>query len=97
MRPGQPAQARTSSPPRAPPPAATSGWWAPPLSGRRREGVVQAKRQARRSGDPDEAILYWGQTAALIDEVVPAGQVIARMVSEAETILHESLPRLVVR
>ena len=64
---------------------------------RRREDVLPAMRQARRSGDPDEAILYWGQTAALIDEVVPAGQVIARMVSEAETILHESLPRLVVR
>ena len=64
---------------------------------RRRDDVLPAMRQARRSGDPDEAILYWGQTAALIDEVVPAGQVIARMVSEAETILHESLPRLVVR
>jgi len=64
---------------------------------RRREEVLPATRQARRSGDPDEAILYWGQTAALIDEVLPVGQVIAGMVSEAEAILHETLPRLVVR
>ena len=62
---------------------------------RRREEVLPAMRKARGQGDGDEAILYWGQTAALIDEVVPAGQVIEQMVAEAEVILRERLPRLV--
>jgi len=62
---------------------------------RRREEVLPAMRKARGQGDGDEAILYWGQTAALIDEVVPAGQVIEQMVAEAEAILRERLPSLV--
>src|SRR5205823_174786 len=62
---------------------------------RRREEVLPAMRKARGQGDGDEAILYWGQTVALIDEVVPAGQVIEQMVAEAEAILRERLPSLV--
>ena len=53
-------------------------------------------RDARRGGDFDEAIVYWGQSAGLIKEVVSVGQVIADMVGEAETILRERLPSLVV-
>src|SRR5437773_11004828 len=62
---------------------------------RRREEVLPAMRRARGQGDRDEAIRYWGQTAALIAEVVPAGQVIDQMVAEAEAILRERLPSLV--
>ena len=54
-------------------------------------------RDARRGGDFDEAIVYWGQSAGLIKEIVPAAKVIADMVGEAETILRDRLPGLVVK
>ena len=60
---------------------------------RRRDEVVPAMREARRKGDKEEAILYWGQSAALIEKVIPAAQVVSEMVSEAEAILRDSLPR----
>ena len=63
---------------------------------RRRDEVVPVMRQARRDGDADEAIVYYGQSAALIREVLPAGQVVTEMVREAESILRERLPSLVV-
>jgi len=63
---------------------------------RRRRGEVQGRmRDARRGGDFEEAIVYWGQSAGLIKEIVPAAQVVADMVAEAETILRERLPILV--
>ena len=62
---------------------------------RRRDEVVPAMREARRAGDGDEAIVYYGQSAALIREVMPAGEVVAEMIREAESILRERLPSLV--
>jgi NAD(P)H-dependent flavin oxidoreductase YrpB (nitropropane dioxygenase family) len=63
---------------------------------RQRDEVVRVMRQARRVGDVDEAIVYYGQSAALIREVMPAGHIVAEMVREAESILRERLPSLVV-
>jgi NAD(P)H-dependent flavin oxidoreductase YrpB (nitropropane dioxygenase family) len=61
---------------------------------RRREEVQSRMRDARRSGDFEEAIVYWGQSAGLIKDVVPAAQVVTEMVREAETILRERLPNM---
>jgi NAD(P)H-dependent flavin oxidoreductase YrpB (nitropropane dioxygenase family) len=63
---------------------------------RRRDEALPVMRQARRAGDPDEAIVYYGQSAALIREVMPASRVVAEMVREAESILRERLPSLVL-
>ena len=63
---------------------------------RRRDEVLHVMRQARQKGDVDEAIIYWGQSAALIHEIMPAGRVVADMVRDAESILRERLPSLVV-
>jgi NAD(P)H-dependent flavin oxidoreductase YrpB (nitropropane dioxygenase family) len=62
---------------------------------RRRDETLSVMRQARRAGDTDEAIVYYGQSAALIDEVKPAGHVVAEMIREAESIMRERLPSLV--
>src|SRR5438067_10473106 len=63
---------------------------------RHREEAVASMLEGRKRGDVEEAILYYGQSSALIDEVAPAARVVAEMVSEAETILRQVLPGLVV-
>jgi NAD(P)H-dependent flavin oxidoreductase YrpB (nitropropane dioxygenase family) len=63
---------------------------------RKRPEILGAMRDARRAGDLEEAIVYWGQSAGLIDEVVPVQQVIDEIVREAKAILRERLPGLVV-
>jgi NAD(P)H-dependent flavin oxidoreductase YrpB (nitropropane dioxygenase family) len=55
------------------------------------KGVVAA----RDAGDCDEATLSWGQDAGLIHDIVPAAEVVARIVTEAEAILKDRLPALV--
>lgn len=63
---------------------------------RRREEAYRQMVEARRTGDVDEAAIYYGQSAALIGEVLPAGEVVARVVREAERVLREGLPKLLV-
>ena len=63
---------------------------------RRREEVQARMRETRRRGGFDQEIVYLGESAGLINEIVPVAQVIADMVSEAESILRERLPRMVV-
>jgi NAD(P)H-dependent flavin oxidoreductase YrpB (nitropropane dioxygenase family) len=63
---------------------------------RHREEAVASMLEGRKRGDVEEAILYYGQSSALIDEVAPAARVVAEMVSEAETILRQVLPGLVL-
>jgi NAD(P)H-dependent flavin oxidoreductase YrpB (nitropropane dioxygenase family) len=63
---------------------------------RRRDEALSVMRQARRAGDTDEAIVYYGQSAALIDQVKPVGLVVAEMIREAESIMRDLLPSLVV-
>jgi len=54
--------------------------------------AVQAARQA---GDAEEAPLSFGQDAGLIHEILPAGEIVRRIVSEAEQIICDRLPGLV--
>ena len=61
---------------------------------RRREEAYRRMTEARRAGDIDESVVYYGQSAALIGEVLPAGEVVARTVREAEEVLKDRLPRL---
>jgi len=63
---------------------------------RRRDELMPLMQEARKNGDVEETILYWGQSAGLIHEIVPAGQVVADMVHEAESLLRNRLPSLVV-
>lgn len=49
---------------------------------------------ARRTGDVDEGPLSMGQDAGLIRDIPPAGEIVIRIVSEAEEILRRKLPRL---
>ncbi len=46
-----------------------------------------AVQAARKAGDAEEAPLSFGQDAGLIHDVLPAGQIVQRIVSEAERIL----------
>ncbi len=49
---------------------------------------------ARKAGDVDEAPLSMGQDAGLIRDIPPAGEIVTRMVAEAEQILGERLPQM---
>ena len=51
--------------------------------------------EARRAGDADNASLLIGQDAGLIDSVEPAGEIVQRMVAEAEEIIKGRLNKLV--
>ena len=51
---------------------------------------------ARKAGDVEEAPLSMGQDAGLIDEILPAGEIVRRIAEEAEAILAKRLPALVV-
>lgn len=62
---------------------------------RRHRAEAQAHlRDARQRGDVHESVLYSGQTSALIDSIVPAGQVVRETVEQAEALLRERLPKL---
>ena len=50
---------------------------------------------ARQSGDIDEGPLSMGQDAGLIHDIPPAGEIVNRIVREAEEILGRKLPRLI--
>jgi NAD(P)H-dependent flavin oxidoreductase YrpB (nitropropane dioxygenase family) len=50
---------------------------------------------ARRTGDVDEGPLSMGQDAGLIHDIPPAGEIVTRIVREAEEILMRRLPRLI--
>jgi NAD(P)H-dependent flavin oxidoreductase YrpB (nitropropane dioxygenase family) len=50
---------------------------------------------ARQSGDVDEGPLSMGQDAGLIHDIPPAGEIVARIVREAEEIVGRKLPRLI--
>ena len=50
---------------------------------------------AQQAGDVDEGSLLLGQDAGLINDLPAAGDLIARMVAEAEEIMTARLPGLV--
>jgi len=50
---------------------------------------------ARQSGDVDEGPLSMGQDAGLIHDIPPAGEIVTRIVREAEEIVGRKLLRLI--
>jgi NAD(P)H-dependent flavin oxidoreductase YrpB (nitropropane dioxygenase family) len=61
---------------------------------RDQKAAAEAVMAARKAGDVDEAPLSFGQDAGLIDDIVPAAELVARILGEAEEILRARLPRL---
>ncbi|MFZ0215401.1 MAG: nitronate monooxygenase [Candidatus Dormiibacterota bacterium] len=58
---------------------------------RRRPEVAARIAAAREAGDPDQAVLYAGQTAGLIDRLLPAATVVTSLVAEAEEVTRRRL------
>jgi NAD(P)H-dependent flavin oxidoreductase YrpB (nitropropane dioxygenase family) len=61
----------------------------------RQPEVEAALDRARGAGDVDNAPLYIGQDAGLIHDIPPAGEIVERIVAEAEVLLTDRLPKLV--
>lgn len=61
---------------------------------RHRREVVASVAQARAAGDPQHAPLLFGQDAGLIDSILPAGEVVRRIVVEAREIIEGRLAKL---
>ena len=57
--------------------------------------AAAAIQAARKAGDVDEAPLSYGQDAGLIREILPAAEIVRRIVAEAEQIVSQRLPGLV--
>ena len=55
---------------------------------RRRREAVWAKLQAAEESDPDYGLMWIGQSAGLIDSIIPAAEVVRLVVDEAEGILR---------
>jgi NAD(P)H-dependent flavin oxidoreductase YrpB (nitropropane dioxygenase family) len=62
---------------------------------RRRAEVRERLSAAYESGDRDYWAMWIGQSAGLVDTVEPAGEIVRRIVAEADEILRERLPALV--
>jgi NAD(P)H-dependent flavin oxidoreductase YrpB (nitropropane dioxygenase family) len=62
---------------------------------RRRREAVRALLEAAEESDPDFGLMWIGQSAGLVDSVLPAGEVVRQIVVEAEEILRSRLPSLV--
>jgi NAD(P)H-dependent flavin oxidoreductase YrpB (nitropropane dioxygenase family) len=67
-----------------------SGWLGREPELRRRRNAVWESLEAAEESDP--GLIWMGQAAGLIDSVLPAGEVVRRMVAEAEEALR-TLPR----
>ncbi len=61
----------------------------------RQPEVAAALEKARETGDADNASLLIGQDAGLIHDIPPAGEIVERIVAEAEALLKDRLPKLV--
>jgi NAD(P)H-dependent flavin oxidoreductase YrpB (nitropropane dioxygenase family) len=60
----------------------------------RQPEAAAALERARQAGDVDNAMLLIGQDAGLIHDIPPAGELIERVVAEAEAVLQDRLPKL---
>lgn len=58
---------------------------------RRRRDVARQVATARAAGDVQRTPLLFGQDAGLIDSIVPAGEVVTRIVTEAREIIEKRL------
>jgi NAD(P)H-dependent flavin oxidoreductase YrpB (nitropropane dioxygenase family) len=63
---------------------------------RDRADAIEKLGAARRSGDVDEGPLSMGQDAGLIRDIPPAGELVTRIAREAEEILTQRLPSLII-
>jgi NAD(P)H-dependent flavin oxidoreductase YrpB (nitropropane dioxygenase family) len=61
---------------------------------RRRRDAVWEVLEAAEKSDPDYGVMWFGQSAGLIDAILPAGEVVKQVVAEAEEILRSRLPAL---
>jgi NAD(P)H-dependent flavin oxidoreductase YrpB (nitropropane dioxygenase family) len=61
---------------------------------RRRRKAVWAKLEAAEDTDPDYSLMWFGQSAGLIDSVLPAEEIVRQTVEEAERILRSRVPEL---
>ncbi len=61
----------------------------------RQPEATAALQRAQETGDADNASLLIGQDAGLIHDIPAAGEIVERMVSEAEALLRDRLPKLV--
>lgn len=61
----------------------------------RQPEVGAALDRARETGDVDNASLLIGQDAGLIHDIPPAGEIVERLVAEAESLLKDRLPKLI--
>ncbi len=60
----------------------------------RQPEAAAALERARETGDADNAALLIGQDAGLIHDIPPAGELVERIVAEAEALLKHRLPKL---
>jgi NAD(P)H-dependent flavin oxidoreductase YrpB (nitropropane dioxygenase family) len=56
--------------------------------------AAEEAEKARMTGDVERAVILIGQDAGLIDSILPAGEVIRRMVTDAEQIISGRLPSM---
>lgn len=61
----------------------------------RQPEVLAALQKATAAGDTDNSTLLFGQDAGLIHDIPAAGEVVERIVAEAEVLLKDRLPQLV--
>jgi NAD(P)H-dependent flavin oxidoreductase YrpB (nitropropane dioxygenase family) len=61
---------------------------------RRRREAARAALEAADESDPDYGLMWIGQSAGLIDSILPAGEVVRQIAEEAEEILRTRLPRV---
>lgn len=61
---------------------------------RRRRAVRTRIDESYERGETDQLVLWLGQSAGLVDSVEPAGEIVRRVVAEAEQILRDRLPAL---
>jgi NAD(P)H-dependent flavin oxidoreductase YrpB (nitropropane dioxygenase family) len=59
---------------------------------RRRRAAAWALIEAADESNADDGLMWFGQSAGLIDSVLPAGEVVRQIVEEAEEILRNRLP-----
>ncbi len=60
----------------------------------RRAEVAALVQEAHQAGDPDNSVMYTGQTAGLINDIQPVSAIVRNIVAEAEAILRQRLPRM---
>ena len=66
----------------------------PELRRRRQEVLTEAYDAMGKDDAPDRWYFYVGQSAGLIDSIEPAGEIVRRIVGDAEEVLRARLPEL---